>query len=106
MSVSAEAVTRSQAESKPRLVVMAIGVHPEVRAEKQSRSNVEQAAGQSRGDVQRTRLGQSQAILHAAQAARVVSVWVQMEFCWMSVLGSSWLLVPFASQALILRTGF
>lgn len=46
--MSVEAVTRSQAESKPRLVVMATGAHPEVRAEKQSRSNVEQAAGQSR----------------------------------------------------------
>lgn len=41
MSVSAEAVTRSQAESKPRLVVMATGAHPEVRGEKQSGSNVE-----------------------------------------------------------------
>lgn len=41
-------MTRGQAESKPRLVVMATGAHPDVRAEKQSRSNVEQAAGQSR----------------------------------------------------------
>lgn len=68
------------------------GSYPRVRAGKGSRSNVEQAVGQGR-EVQAKEPDEDEAsrTFHIAQAAREVPSRVQMEFCWMSVQGSSWL---------------
>jgi hypothetical protein len=85
---------------------MATRAHPEVKARKQSRSNAEQAVGQSRGDSQRTRLGGSQGTLHGAQATRKFWCPVQMEFCWISSHSSSWPKVSFTAHAQIPPTGF